>query len=236
LAAPEATHQFGRWHATGRIDAPAAPSAPLSTTDDFRSTLISEASVLSTGRNLAVSWCLGNIFPNPQGPGGSINEELDAINLERYLLFREELERAIRTWERHSRMNFAHLVSLDDRRKPSGGQCDTVLEHVWFRAQTEGCNTKFQGLTNAGGDNEFDPEAGSPENPDGYDRVLCIAWEFLDAAESLIPYYAGHESGHIVGLDHEFIRWDQGEEPNPNCVDNDPFEPISPDRVSAVGR
>lgn len=223
--------QIGRWRATSRLDVAVSNPSPSPPTVDFRSTLISEAAVLSTGRNLAVSWCLGNIFPNPQGPGGSINEELDAVNLERYLLFRQELERAIRAWERHSRMNFIHLIGLDDRRRPSGGMCDTALEHVWFRAQTGGCNPKYQGVTNAGGLNEFDPDAGSPQNPSGYDRVLCIAWQLLEAAQSRIPYYAGHESGHIVGLDHEHIRWNQGETPHANCGENHPFEPIAPDRV-----
>jgi hypothetical protein len=232
LAAPEAMAQFGRWRGNGRINAPTPnASAPASTDDGFRATLISEDAVLSTGRALSVSWCLANIFPNPQGPSGSIDEQLDAANLERYLLFREELERATRAWERHSRMNFVHLVAFDDRRKPSGGNCDTALEHVWFRAQTVGCNTKYKGVTNAGGKNEFDPAAGSPQNPGGYDRLLCIAWELLDAAESQIPYYAGHESGHIVGLEHEHVRWDQGEEPNTNCVDNHPFEPVSAERI-----
>jgi len=231
-AGSESASQRGRWYASGALDAlPSSASASTGATENFRATLISEAAVLSTGRNQAVSWCLGGILPNPQGPGGLIDEELDASNLERYLLFRKELERAIRAWERHSRMNFVHLVPLDDRRKPSGGMCDTSLEHVWFRAQTHGCTIKYQGLTNANGANEFDPDAGSPENPGGYHRVLCIAWQLLEAAKTRIPYYAGHESGHIVGLDHEHVRWDQGEKPNASCVDNDPFEPVPAERI-----
>jgi hypothetical protein len=230
VLAAEGKSQSGRWHAIGRVDAQPVPGAPaLGPAEDFRSTLISEAAVLSTGRNLAVSWCLGSIEPNPQGPGGVINEEKDAKNLERYELFRGELERATRGWERHSRMNFVHLASLDDRRKPSGGMCDDALEEVWFRAQTRECNTNFRGVTNANGVNEFDPTFASPENPDGSERLLCIAKEFL--AKSQIPWYASHESGHIVGLQHEHVRWDQGEDVSKNCIDNDPFVPISADRT-----
>lgn len=234
LAAPEATAQVGQWRARAGLDTRPAPAPPPINAEAFRSTLISEAAVLSTGRNLALSWCLGNIFPNPLGPGGAIDEEQDAVNLERYELFRRELERATRTWERHSRMNFIHLVGLDDRRKPSGGTCDTALEHVWFRAQTGGCNTNYQGNTNAGGENEFDPSFGSPENPDGSDRELCIAWQFLDAAKTKVPWYAGHESGHIVGHEHEHVRWDQspnGESVENNCGDNHPFEPVPADHI-----
>ncbi|PRP94046.1 FG-GAP repeat protein [Enhygromyxa salina] len=227
FSTPEATPQRGRWHAHKAINTPTSgPASPATDDDSLRATLISEAAVLSTGRNLAVSWCLGNIFPT-----GALDEEHDATNLERYLLFREELERALRVWERHSRMNFVHLAPLDDRLSPSGGMCDTALEHVWFRAQTGGCNPTYQGLTNAGGETEFDPDAGSSQNPEGYDRVLCIAWQFLAAAKARIPYYAGHESGHILGLDHEHLRWSQGEEPHPNCGANDPFDPVSPERI-----
>src|SRR5690606_15970736 len=79
LAVAEATSQRGRHHGTARVDAhPVAGMPALESAEDFRSTLISEAAVLSTGRNLAVSWCLGSIEPNPQGPGGVIDEELDA--------------------------------------------------------------------------------------------------------------------------------------------------------------
>jgi hypothetical protein len=229
---PEGNSQHGRRRASARLDTHLVPRAPpVESPDDFRSTLISEPAVLSTGRNLSVSWCLGSIEPNPQGPGAFIDEELDALNLERYELFRAELERATRTWERHSRMNFVHLASLDDRRKPSGGMCDDALEEVWFRAQTRECNEKYQGQTNAGGENEFDPAFASPENPDGSLRVLCIAKEFLDAAKTRIPWYASHESGHVVGLHHEHIRWDQGENVGNNCDENDPYVPILADRT-----
>ncbi|PRP96028.1 hypothetical protein [Enhygromyxa salina] len=227
---PEASAQRGRWHAAAAIDAPVASGSTPGEAEQLRATLISEAAALSTGRSLAVSWCLGNIFPNPQGLFGVIDEEHDAINLERYTLFRKELERATRIWERHSRMNFVHLVPLDDRRKPSGGVCDTALEEVWFRAQTPGCDIMWQGSTNAGGENEFDPEVGSPQNPGGYDRVLCIAHQFLDAAKKQIPYRAGHEAGHILGLAHEYVRWDQGDNPPNSCRDNHPFEPVAPER------
>ncbi len=199
---------------------------------DFRATLIdSELAVLTTGRNLAVSWCLGNIFPDPRGPGGSINPELDAINLERYQLFRRELERATRLWERHSRMNFVHLAPLDDRRKPSGGACDTALEHVWFRGQTEGCGAYNAGETNAGGQNEFDPEAGSPQNPTGYDRLLCVNWQILDSGKKRIPGLLAHETGHVVGLEHEHVRWPQEDTGPNNCKDNHPYQPVSPERA-----
>src|SRR5690606_24387079 len=210
LLAPEGRPQRGRWHAHGGTNVSPRSRPPRDQAgEEFRATLISETAVLTTGRNLGVSWCLANIFPSPFGPGGSIDEEEDAVNLERYLLFRREFERATRIWERHSRMNFVHLVSLDDRRKPSGGACDPSLEHVWFRAQTDGCNTEYHGATNAGGKTEFDPAAASPQNPDGYLRLLCIAWQFLEAGKSLVPVYAAHESGHIVGLEHEHVRWAQ---------------------------
>lgn len=191
--------------------------------------MISDDAVFSTGRHLAVSWCLGNIHPNPQGPGGSINEEEDALNLERYLLLRQEVERATRMWERHSRMNFVHLVGLDDRRKPSGGMCDTSLEHVWFRAQDAPCDAQGNGMlgeTNAGGEKEFDPQAGSPANPEGYDQYLCIARQILDSGQHMVPTLAEHETGHIVGLEHEHFRWNQGENPPPSCQENHPFEPV----------
>ena len=230
--AAEGSRQTGLLRGRSAIDArPVPPAQSRPDTSSFRSTLISEAAVLSTGRNLAVSWCLGNIFPPPdQGPGVSIDPELDALNPERYLLLRRELEAAIRTWERHSRMNFSHLVPLDDRRSPKGGACDTALEHVWFRAQTGGCSIKFQGSTNAGGENEFDPTFASPENPEGSERLLCVAWQFLEAAKTRIPFYTGHESGHIVGLEHEHIRWDQSGGPD-SCLDNVPFVPVSLDRI-----
>jgi hypothetical protein len=231
LAVAEANSQHGRLHGSARVDAHPVPGLPaLESEDGFRSTLISEAAVLSTGRNLAVSWCLGNIHPNPQGPGGVINEELDAKNLERYELFRAELERATRGWERHSRMNFVHLASLDDRRKPSGGMCDDALEEVWFRAQTRDCSIGKPGDTNAAGDNEFDPTFASPENPDGSLRLLCISTQILDAAKPRVPWHASHESGHIVGLEHEHVRWDQGEDVISICNDNGPYVPVSADR------
>jgi len=162
----------------------------------------------------------------------SINEEQDAVNLERYLLFRSELETALRGWERHTRMNFEHLVSLDARRYPSGGTCDTALAHVWFRAQTKDCYGSLQGQANANGENEFDPSFGSPQNPDGSDRILCIDWKILAAGQQQVPYFAGHESGHILGLEHEHARWDQEAALKDHCrEDNYPFEPISPDRA-----
>ena len=232
LDVAEARSQRGRLHGSARADAHPVPGMPpLESTDGFRSTLISEAAVLSTGRNLGVSWCLGSIEPNPLGPGGVINEELDAKNLERYELFRAELERATRGWERHSRMNFVHLASLDDRRKPSGGMCDDALEEVWFRAQTRDCYKQFHGNTNAGGENEHDPSFASPENPNGSLRLLCIASKILDAAKTRVPWHASHESGHIIGLEHEHIRWDQGEDVTSSCNDNDPYVPVSADRT-----
>jgi hypothetical protein len=231
LMLAEATPQLGRWHGSGGVDAQTnlEPHTADSEGDEtLRATLIADDSVFSTGRHLSISWCLGNINPNPRGPGGSIDEELDALNLERYMVLRTDLERATRLWEHHSRMNFIHLAELDDRRKPSGGTCDTALEHVWFRAQTDPCDAAMHllGKTNAGGGNEFDPAAGSPANADGYDRYLCIAWQILHAGKHEVPTLAEHESGHIVGLQHEHIRWDQGDNPLPNCRDNYPFEPV----------
>jgi hypothetical protein len=225
LPPPEAGPQFGRWRARGTIEGQPRPDVePVE--DPFRATLISDDSVFSTGRHLAVSWCVGSILPNPMGPGAHINEEKDAHNLARYSLLRNEVERATRMWERHSRMNFVHLVGLDDRRKPSGGTCDTALEHVWFRVQTSECMQQFHGKTNAGGGNEFDPDYASLENPEGEDRYLCVGPKILDGSEQYVGTLAEHESGHIVGLHHEHIRWDQGDHPLGNCKDNFPFEPV----------
>jgi hypothetical protein len=231
LSEPEAAAQRGRWHASGWPDTSATPTPPLlEGENDFRSTLISEAAVLSTGRNIGVSWCLGSIHPNPMLPGGVIDEERDALNLASYELLRAELERATRIWERHSRMNFVHLAALDDRRKPSGGMCNTALEHVWFRAQTTNCDVGIAGQMNAGGENEFDPEAASPTNPLGYPRYLCIAWQRLQANHK-VPWLVGHESGHIVGLAHEHIRWSQDLLAPSLCRENHPYLPVSADRT-----
>jgi hypothetical protein len=221
---PEADPQVGRWRATAPIEGHPNPNVePVE--DEFRATLIADDAMFSTNRHLAVSWCLGNIIPNPLGPGGSVNEELDAVNLEHYLVFRRELERATRMWERHSRMNFVHLVSLDDRRRRSGGMCGTALEHVWFRAQTWPCAGALRGQTNAGGGNELDPGLASPENPDGYELHLCLSAPTLGWLRQ-VQTLTKHESGHIVGLRHEHERWDQGDNPPGNCRDNFPFKPI----------
>ncbi len=228
----ESRAQIGRQHRWARVDTlPVSILEQADRGDGFRSTLISEEAVLSTGRNLAVSWCAGSIEPNPQGPGGVIDEEKDTMNLERYEFLTSEVEKAARIWERHSRMNFIHLVAQDDRRKPSGGSCDTALEHVWFRAQTRNCDQVLQGRTNVGGENEFDPGFGSPENPDGAARILCVGWKFLEGAPTRVPWLLGHESGHIVGLEHEHVRWDQSEVMATNCGDNDPYVPVSADRT-----
>lgn len=125
-------------------------------------------------------------------------------------------------------MNFVHLVGLDDRRARGGGECDTTLDHVWFRAQTDPCDapSKLLGRTNAVAANEFDPERGSSENPIGYDVYLCIAWQILQDGKQSVQTLAEHESGHVVGLRHEHERWDQGDNPLPGCRDNFPFEPV----------
>jgi hypothetical protein len=105
---PEGMPQRGRWHAHGALDDRIPAAAPNAEEEDFRATLISQEAVLSTGRNLAVSW--------------------------------------------------------------------------------------------------------------------CIAWQLLDSAKSQIPVYAQHESGHIVGLQHEHVRWDQATSIYPGCkLDNDPY-------------
>ncbi|NJK31312.1 MAG: hypothetical protein HC927_02230 [Deltaproteobacteria bacterium] len=231
---PEALPQVGS-------PTPVYPIPPSSAAKvEFRSTLIAEQAVLTTGRNLAVSWCAANIEPNPRLPGGKIHAERDAENLANYELFVEELERATREWERHSRMNFVHRVDLDDRRKPSGGKCDTSLEEVWFRAETARCMDEIQGQTNAGGLNEFDPDAASPDNPEGYDRYLCIRRQFFGGlnAPKKIGELANHESGHIVGLEHEHLRWDQSDSLHGNCKEllSEDAAPLSPrDPASIMG-
>src|SRR5690349_9368713 len=63
----EAHAQRGRLHGSARVDAHPVPGSPEpELADVFRATLIPGAAVLSTGRNLAVSWCVGSIQPNPQ--------------------------------------------------------------------------------------------------------------------------------------------------------------------------
>lgn len=120
----EGSAQVGRSRGRALLEGEVSLQHPPPTLDDeFRATLLSEAAVLSSGRNLAVSWCIGSIQPNPQGPGAFIDPEEDALNLARYQALRTQLERETRTWERHSKMNFVHLAALDDRRKPSGGTC-----------------------------------------------------------------------------------------------------------------
>jgi hypothetical protein len=141
LAPPEAVSQRGRWHARGTIDGQPRPDVdPVE--DPFRATLISDHSVFSTGRHLAVSWCLGSILPNPIGPGPHIDEEKDAHNLGRYSLLRREVERATRMWERHSRMNFVHLVGLDDRRNPAGERATRRSSTCGFGCRLRSASSK----------------------------------------------------------------------------------------------
>jgi hypothetical protein len=217
----------------------AVPRHPLSTREELRSTLIAEPAVFSTARNLAVSWCAANIEPSPLGPFGSVNEDLDAMNLESYEKLVDGLERAMRVWERHSRINFVHRVDLDDRRKRSGGMCQPEFDEIWFRAQTPGCDLTFVGQTNAGGLGEFDPEAGSVDNPEGYERILCIDRKHLEGAPSQIPDLTAHETGHLLGLDHEHLRFLQSDDaPNSCSKSSSPEPPIAltpPDPNSVMG-
>ncbi|NJK31550.1 MAG: hypothetical protein HC927_03545 [Deltaproteobacteria bacterium] len=186
--------------------------------------------IWSSPRKLALTWCVGVVFPLPTAYPGAEEE-----HLERYDRIVRGMESSARAWERVADVNFVHLREFDTPDKLTSGACQPGQNGIWFRVRVaigDECEPNCWGYTTAVPATEFDPEFAGPDNPDGNKRELVLAMAAA-VSENIMNTTARHELGHVLGFAHEHERFGLQQ---PHCTPLTQWRTLTPpDPFSVMG-